>query len=287
MPIALRPATAGDIEPCGRIIYEAFHQIAILHGFPPDFPDVGHAIGLAEMLVKSPAVFGVVAEQDGRIIGSNFLSEADAIRGVGPISVDPAQQGSGAGRLLMHAVIERGCGAAGIRLVQDSFNCTSLSLYSSLGFEVKEPLVIMQGRPRNAGRVPAGLEVRRMQDTDLAGCIALCERVHSFDRGNELRGTPEPWVAVRDGRVTAYATTFGFWAMAHGVAESDEGMQGLILGVAAARPEPVWFLLPTRQAGFFRWCLSEKLRVIKPMTLMAMGEYPETIRGCWFPSVFY
>jgi hypothetical protein len=75
--------------------------------------------------------------------------------------------------------------------------------------------------------------------------------------------------------------------MAHGVAESEEDMQGLLLGVAAARPEPVWFLLPTRQAGFFRWCLSEKLRVIKPMTLMAMGEYTEPVRGCWFPSVFY
>jgi GNAT superfamily N-acetyltransferase len=268
-------------------MYEAFRQIATRHGFPPDFPDVGHAIGLAEMFIKSSAVFGVVAEQDGRIIGSNFLSETDAVRGVGPISVDPAQQGSGAGRLLMRAVIERGGDAAGIRLVQDTFNSASISLYASLRFEVKEPLVMIQGRPRNAGCVMPGLEVRPMESSDLAGCSALCQRVHGVERGNELRGAQEPWVAVRDGRVTAYATTFGFWAMAHGVAESEGDMQGLLLGVAAARPEPVWFLLPTRQAGFFRWCLSEKLRVIKPMTLMAMGEYTEPVRGCWFPSVLY
>jgi hypothetical protein len=64
-------------------------------------------------------------------------------------------------------------------------------------------------------------------------------------------------------------------------------MQALLVGFAAAQPQPVWFLLPTRQASFFRWCLREGLRVIKPMTLMAMREYQEPHDGCWFPSVMY
>jgi hypothetical protein len=45
-------------------------------------------------------------------------------------------------------------------------------------------------------------------------------------------------------------------------------------------------LLPIRRAGVFRWALSEGLRVMKPMTLMAMGQYNEP-HGSFFPSVLY
>ena len=57
-------------------------------------------------------------------------------------------------------------------------------------------------------------------------------------------------------------------------------------GASAITQEPVWFLLPVRNAKFFRWALSQSLRVIKPMTLMAMGEYREP-QGGWFPSGIY
>ena len=63
-------------------------------------------------------------------------------------------------------------------------------------------------------------------------------------------------------------------------------MRALILGALAAGEQPASFLLPTRQAGLLRWCLAEGLRVIKPMTHMAIGEYPEP-RGSWIPSVLY
>jgi hypothetical protein len=39
----------------------------------------------------------VVAEIDGRVVGSNFLDERGPVRGVGPITVDPAAQGRGSG----------------------------------------------------------------------------------------------------------------------------------------------------------------------------------------------
>ena len=38
------------------------------------------------------------------------------------------------------AEMERGEGAPGIRLLQDAFHMRSLSLYETLGFDVKEPL---------------------------------------------------------------------------------------------------------------------------------------------------
>jgi hypothetical protein len=63
-------------------------------------------------------------------------------------------------------------------------------------------------------------------------------------------------------------------------------MQTLLAGTGKLTGQPLFFLLPTRQADLFRWCLAQGLRVVKPMTLMAMKEYQEP-RGCFLPSVLY
>ena len=115
-------------------------------------------------------------ERDGRILGFNFLSERDPIRAVGPIVVDPAAEGRGVGRRLMAAVLDRAAGAPGVRLTQEAFNLGSLALYAGLGFEAREPLVVLTGRPSHAP-LP-GWEVRPLQEEDLAACAALYERVH-------------------------------------------------------------------------------------------------------------
>ena len=60
---------------------------------------------------------------------------------------------------------------------------------------------------------------------------------------------------------------------------------GLLLGAAATVEEPLAFLVPLR-SGVFRRCLEEGLRLVKPMNLMALGEYQEP-SGAWFPSVLY
>lgn len=287
MNIELRPVTSADAEECGRIIYEAFKSIAERHNFPLDFPAIEMGMQFAHAFIENPSIYGVVAESDGRILGSNFLSEWDEIRAVGPITVDPEFQGHGVGRRLMQAVIERGSKAAGVRLVQDAFNTTSMSLYTSLGFDVKEPLVMIEGRIQS--EVPAGVEVRPMFDEDLAVCGQLHKRVHGFERTNELHDMPPmftPVVAVREGRIVAYTSAPTFWPFNHGVAETEADMQALLAGAGAESDEPFMFLLPIRQAGLFRWCLEKGMRVVKPMTLMAMGEYQEP-RGCFLPSVGY
>ena len=287
MEITLRPAAPGDAGECGRIIYEAFRGIAERHNFRPDFPSVDVATGFAGHFIADPSVYGVVAESEGRVVGSNFISEWDSIRGVGPITVDTGVQARGAGRRLMEAVIERGRGAAGVRLVQDTYNTASLSLYTSLGFDVKEPLALLEGRVAAGG--PAGVEVRRMKVEDLGEVNDLCRRVHGFDRAGELKSLApvlSPFVAVRGGRVTAYASAPNSWALGHAVAEGDEDMRALLAGASAQSGAPLSFLLPTRQAELFRWCLSRGLRVVKTMTLMATGEYVEP-RGSYWASVLY
>jgi predicted N-acetyltransferase YhbS len=288
MTVQLRPITPDDAEACGRIIHDAFKGIAERHDFRPDFPSVETAVDFTRLLINAPSIFGVVAESDGRIVGSNFLAEWDTVRAVGPITVAPESQGHKTGRRLMEAVIERGQGAECIRLVQDSFNTASLSLYAGLGFEVKEPLVIMEGAV--TGDDGANVEVRPLQDEDLEACAALCRRVTGVERTNELNHTRQmftPFVALRDGSMTAYGSAPLFWPLNHAVAETEDDMMALLSGVAAASSgQPLSFILPTRQAKLLRWCLDKGMRVIKPMTLMSLGQYQDT-QGCYLPSVGY
>lgn len=288
MAIEIRPMKLEDVETCGRICYEAFKDIADRHNFRPDFPSAEAGIEITRSFFDSPYSFNLVAERDGEVIGSNHLWEYDAIRAVGPITIDPAAQAKGAGRMLMEAVIERGKGSPGIRLIQDSYNAASLSLYASLGFDVREPLVLIEGTLK--GDLPPGVIVRALQDEDHEACATLCRNAHGFDRLNELRHTPPfltSFVALREGRVTAYASALQFWPVNHAVAETEDDMRLLLLGASAASPDqPISFLLPTRQASLFRWCLKQGMRVIKPTSLMTMGEYHEP-RTCYLPSAGY
>jgi GNAT superfamily N-acetyltransferase len=287
MTMTIRPALDADASLCGGVIYAAFKGINEAHGFPPDFPSVEAATGLAGAFIAHPSIFGVVAEAEGRFLGSNFMREGDPIRGIGPITVDPACQGGGVGRRLMQAVLDRVGDAAGVRLVQDAFNTRSLSLYASLGFEAKEPLMLMRGTPTS--RPEPGFEVRALTLDDVEACDRLCRRIHGFPRSSEIvdaRGGFQPLVVRRDDRITGYLTAPSFWVVNHGVAETEADLRALVGGAAAAAAEPLSMLVPIRQAAFFRWCLAEGMRVVKPMTLMAIGAYQDPA-GAYFPSVTY
>jgi predicted N-acetyltransferase YhbS len=285
--ITLREVEQSDTDELARICFEAFGAIHDQHRFQRDFPTIEAAAGMLGMWVSHPQVWGVVAEIDGRIVGSNFLDERDPVPGVGPITVDPEGQNSGVGRKLMEAVIERGKGAPSIRLVEDGFHMRSLSLYASLGFDVTASCVVMTGKLRDDP--PEEIEVLPAGEDDVDDCEALCKKVHGFSRTGALRdaiaGPFAPYAAVRDGQVTAYATSVAFWPMAYGVAETEDDMKALLLGAGALSDEPIALLVPLR-SGLFRWGLDQGLRAFKPMNVMTRGEYQEP-QGSWFPSVLY
>jgi GNAT superfamily N-acetyltransferase len=288
MDITVRPATADDTDACGRICYEGFRSVAERHGFPPAFPSVEVATQRVGAFIQHPSVFGVVAETgDSKIVGFNFLSERDPIRAIGPIVIDPAAQGHGVGRRLMEAALERARGARAIRLLQDSFNVQSLSLYASLGFDAQEILVVLSGMP--VSEPLSSWEVRALTASDIAGCESVHTEVHGYTRTNELRDAlamGAPVVALRDGRVRAYMAAPAIWVANHGVAETEEDMQALLLGAPRISRQPISFLMPIRRAALFRWCLTQGFRAISPMTLMTMGDYHEP-QGSYFPSVLY
>src|SRR5258705_2058703 len=120
MDVKLRPGTAEDGDACGRICYDAFAAIAAAHGVRCDVPSVEVATAVISSLLPHPGFWGLVAEADGQVVGSNFVQERSAIAGVGPITVAPATQNAAIGQKLMAAVMERaadrrgaGGGAAG------------------------------------------------------------------------------------------------------------------------------------------------------------------------------
>ena len=283
--VLIRRATAADAQECGKICFDAFLSIAKQHNFPPDFPTPEVPIAVLTMVFSNPAFFCVVAEQDGKIIGSNCLDERSIIAGVGPITIDPAAQNKTAGRQLMMAVMNRAQEKkfAGVRLVQVAYHNRSLSLYAKLGFDAREPLSCMQGTPLR--RSTPGCEIRAARSGDLEACNALCLRVHGHDRSRELTNSIEDGaavVAVSRSRITAYSTSLAFFG--HSVAESNADLQALI----AAAPEfgGPGILVPTRNAGLFRWCLENGLRVTQPMTLMSVGLYNEPA-GAYLPSILF
>ena len=237
------------------------------------------------MIFSTPGFYSVVAEYEGRIVGSNALDERAIVAGIGPITIDPSAQNLGVGRRLMEAVMERAKerGVAGTRLVQAAFHNRSLSLYTSLGFDVREPLSCVQGRVRNPS-VP-GCTVRRALPDDVHACNGLARRVHGFDRSSDLahsirQGTAT--VVERGGRITGYSTVLAFFG--HATAETNLDLQSLIASVESFGGPGI--LVPSRNCALLRWCLNNGLRVVQPMTLMSMGLYSEPA-GAWLPSVLY
>ncbi len=285
MNLTTRRGTLADAEQCGRICFEAFNAVSEAHNFPRDFESPDDATGLLTWLLSHPKFFSVVAEIDGRIMGSNFLDQRNVIAGVGPITIDPQVQAKAIGRRLMEEVGERALQqkVPGVRLVQASYYGRSLSLYTKLGFDVREPLACMQG-PALQVAIP-GYPTRAARESDLEACNRLCRQVHGHDRAGELLDALQQGsltVVERDGHMTGYATLIGFFG--HAVGETNRELEALI-GAAPEFAGP-GFLLPARNSDLFRWCLQHGLRVTQPLTLMTKGLYNEPA-GAFLSSILY
>jgi GNAT superfamily N-acetyltransferase len=285
MPLELRRPTPEDIPELGRICYEAFKDIADRHHFPPDFQSVAAPRMFMGMLIQREDVFGAKAVLDGQIAGSNFLMTSDEVAGVGPITIEVPLQGQGIGRALMQAVLDhaRETNTTMVRLVQDSFNLTSLSLYASLGFDVKSPLALMQPQPA-AQPDPS---VRPLTRDDLPAVEELSRRIYKVNRRNEVEGMLPvfpTFIRERDGRPTGYLM---MGLIGHGVFETEDDAVATI-GEATRQSPPDFHRVfcPLQEGSLYRRFLASGARAIKPMNLMALGPYEEP-EGIWMPSVLY
>ena len=285
MKTHIRRATREDSEVCSDICYRAFSALADHHKFPREFPSVEIAAGMIKGMISNPGFYGIVAEVDGRVAGSNFQDERAPIAGIGPISVDPDVQNSGAGRAMMQHMLDRVAEhrMPGVRLVQAAYHSRSFSLYTKLGFETREPLSVMVGAPIKES-IP-GYKVRPATDEDVAACDRLHFAAHGHERGGELRDAITAGsanVVEHLGRITGYATAIGYGGYA--VGESNEELKALIS--AATEFAGCGPLIPSRDGELLRWCYSKGLRLMQQNTLMSVGMYNEP-RLPFIPSILY
>ena len=136
--------------------------------------------------------------------------------------------------------------------------------------------------------VPPGgpsIKVRRAKIEDVENCQRVCVQVHGHDRAGELADAIKDGTAMvveRGERIMGYTTAMAFFG--HAVAETNLDLQALIASAEAFAGPGI--IVPTRNAGLFRWCLENGLRVVQPMTLMSSGLYNEPA-GAYLPSVLF
>jgi ribosomal protein S18 acetylase RimI-like enzyme len=279
-------AESQHVGEIGRICYEAFKDLHNRHHVPLDLPSAALARQVLGMMVSRSDFYSVVALLGGQVVGSNFLSLSDPVAGIGPVTVEPCHQGKDIGLALMQDVVDHGRrrGIERIRLLQETINVSSLSLYASMGFDSREEVAYLQ-----AAAAPAeDPNVRPVTDQDLPAIEQLSADIYKVSRRNEvaaaIRYDFSPLLRQRDGRVTGYLIPGMF---GHGVAESEDDACALV-GEMARRlpPDAARFFCPVGQANFFRRVLKMGCRTIKVWTLMTLGPY-EPPRQVWMPSVLY
>lgn len=288
--LRLRPGDITDAQQIGKIIFDAFSVIADKHRFPRDFSSVDVGINTAISLLSNSGFYSVVAEDTNdkdRIVGSNFLDErSNVVAGVGPLTIDPQFQDKGLGRQLMINVLEeaKNKNYPAIRLLQASYHNRSLALYSSLGFEIREAISTLQGKPIQA-TIP-GRSVRMATESDLKSCNEICKAVHGHDRNGELRdsikqGTAK--VVLHGDMITGYTSGLTFFN--HSVGITNDDLKALIASATDGYGGP-GILVPSRNTDLLRWCMANGLRIVQQLTLMTIGLYNEPA-GAYMPSILF
>jgi GNAT superfamily N-acetyltransferase len=286
MATELASATADLAKEIAGISYRAFLAISSAHGFPPDFPSLESAYPAYELLIDRPDYIGLVAMVDGRPVGSNFLMMSDSVAAIGPLTVEPGRQGQGIGRLLMQSLMGRAAahGYRELRLLQDTYNVTSLALYCSLGFDVRDTVALVS----TTSAEPSDSSVRLLVPSDIPAIDRLCLVHYNTTRKNELAilcryGFP---IYVRElrGAITGYYMPGLF---GHGISQTSDDAFALISQVTKIVPTGFQkFLCPTKQSELLLRSLKAGWKIEKLLTYMTYGPYKETTGVCT-PSACY
>ncbi|MFL6461918.1 MAG: GNAT family N-acetyltransferase, partial [Nitrososphaeraceae archaeon] len=165
MTLIVRPIEQNDAESCGQIGYKAHKTISSAHGYPSEQPSEEFGIGLIRRLLDNPNSWGVLAERQGKTLGSIFLHRfpPSPVAVIGPLTVHPSAEG-GVGRMLMDAALTQAHiqDHDQIRLVQSPSHIRSFVLYTKSGFALREPLFLMQGQPLKDSYNSSSTNVRQV-----------------------------------------------------------------------------------------------------------------------------
>lgn len=117
MPIIVRPAKASDADALGRMgaaLVRQHHDFDAKRFMLPEDVEAGYRWWLSKEMKAKEAVV-IVAERDGEVVGyvygrveeRDWSSLRDRCGGLHDIWVDEPARGSGAGRLLAEAAVQR------------------------------------------------------------------------------------------------------------------------------------------------------------------------------------
>jgi GNAT superfamily N-acetyltransferase len=289
MSLMIRPIEQNDAEICGKIGYEAHKTISSAHGYPSEQPSEEFGIGLIRRLLGNPNSWGVLAERQGKTLGSIFLHKfpPSPVAVIGPLTVQPSAEG-GVGRMLMDAALTqaRKQNHDQIRLVQSPSHIRSFVLYTKCGFTLREPLFLMLGQPLKGGDNTISANVRLVRDeNNISVCNDLCKSVYGFSREMELRQAKDQGVATmieREDVITGYAAGIGIFG--HAVAKSNEDLKELIANASAILGPG--FFVPARNHEVIHWLLENGFQIGWPANLMTIGPYQEP-HTPFLPSLAY
>ena len=279
-------------EEAGHLVYEAFLELSTRHAFEPVYESRELCVGFVRFLARLEGFTPFLALEDGRPVAVNFLDGRDEAAGVGPVAVAVEAQGHGHGRRIMEALMDEAAeaGFRSVRLLQQGYNMTSFSLYSSLGFEVKDLLALLRGRP-SPGEETRG-DVREAVASDLEEMDRLSVEVLGLSRRRDIEtmmAVAAPLLVERHGRLAGYLCRFVGGEssyLGHAAARDAADLRDLIIGAARTFPRDLRLPMPVSQPELLRWLLRCGFAVKELDTLMAWGPY-EAPRGPYLPSPWY
>lgn len=288
----VRRLLASEVPDIARIFRAAFNEIYERRGYGPIVVDESVGRVIAETYLDHDPEHCFVVEVEGRLAGSGFLHPRGEVAGIGPVTIDPAMQGQGLGRLLVSELCRRAdeLGIPSLRLIQDAFNENSYALYASLGFLPRGVLARASfpakpcGRPRvirAAGKVDLprieGLEQEclgfsRRRDYDL---LRRTGEIFVLDGADGLEG----WLArIVRGPVAVLGPV---------LSRTSEGMCQLVAGASADLPAEtdVRMLLPSECSELMAELGPQGLEIHSLCNYMVRGSFGG-IRGYYAPTLF-
>ena len=98
--------------------------VSAVHNFPPELPTLEVATRFIRSKLENPRCRGYVAEKDGYVVGSVFVTAVDdcPAGAIGPLTVEPAHEGGVGAALMQEAVTEAArMGIVQLRLIQSPY----------------------------------------------------------------------------------------------------------------------------------------------------------------------
>jgi predicted N-acetyltransferase YhbS len=239
MSLTLRPLEEADVEAADKVRRLAFGT----HFGIPDPLSFSGASCLVEIRRRSWPDGAIVAEKDGRIVGSALASRWGSLGLFGPLSVHPELWRGGIARTLLEATMP----------IYDRWHCrtvalftfpaslTHIGLYQRYGFWARSLTAIMNRTVTAPSPVPQARSLTAMSAAEqrdaIAQCAALTDQLyHGMDLRDEIAAViahpTADAIALVDGSKIA-----GF-AICHTGPRSEADTGVVYAKFAATRPGP-------------------------------------------------